>query len=329
MNGSISCRAIVVNTAQAARCLSATALLSIASGIACGQDFTAKPLRMITSAPGGGSDTTSRIIARALTENVGQQVVVDNRGNFGGEVLARSTPDGYTVLLDGFSLWLGAVLQRLTYDPVLFTPVTVATKAPNVIVVNASLPVKSVKDLIGLAKARPGVLNYSSGGIGGTAHLGGELFKSMAGVKIVNVNYAGTGQALNAVLGNEVQMMVANVMIATPHIKSGKLTGLAVGSLQPSPLIPDLPTVSASGLPGYESVTLLLIAAPPHTPGATVNRLNRDIVRVLNRPDIRERLLGIGVEAVGSTPQETAATIRSELTKWTKIIKEAGITPNS
>src|SRR4051812_25529534 len=151
--------AMLMNTARAVRGLAAIGLLSIGTGMACGQDFPLKPMRLITSAPGGGSDTTARIVARALSENTGQQVIVDNRGNFGGEVLAKSPADGYTMMLDGFSLWLGAVLQKLTYDPTQFTPVTVASRAPNVIVVNASVPAKSLKELIALAKSRPGALN--------------------------------------------------------------------------------------------------------------------------------------------------------------------------
>ncbi len=302
--------------------------LMIAAGTAQCQDFPNHTMRIITSAPGGSSDTQSRIIANALTTNLGQQVIVDNRGNIGGEILAKTPADGYTMMLDGFSLFLGTLIQPVPYDPLAFSPITIVVNVPNIIVVNASLPVKSVKELIALAKSKPGALNYGSGGTGGTAQLGAELFKSMAGVNIVNVNYQGTGQAMTALLANEVQMMVANATIATPHIASGKLRALAVASLQPTPLAPNLPTVAASGVPGYESLTPVAMVAPANTPKNIVNRLNQEIVKALARPEVKERFLAMGVETVGSTPEQCAALIKSEMAKWGKVIKDSGIVAN-
>jgi tripartite-type tricarboxylate transporter receptor subunit TctC len=257
---------------------------------------------------------------------MGQQVIVDNRGNFAGEVVIRAQPDGYTMLLDGPSLWLIPLLQRVSYDPVKdFAPVTIAVKAPNVLVVHPALPVSSVKELIALAKARPGELNYASGGIGGASHLSAELFRSMTGANIVSVNYKGTGPALNALIANEVQIMFANATIAIPHIKSARVKGLAVATLQPSALFPDLPTLAASGLPGMESIIVQGIVAPGKTPSALVNRLSEEIARVLHRPDVKERHLSIAVETVGSSPEAFAALIKDDMMKWGKVIKQAGI----
>ena len=285
-----------------------------------------KPIRIVTGASGGSSDFTARLIAQGLTENLRQQVIVDNRGNIDGELVAKAPPDGYTLLIDGASIWIGPLVQKTPYDPVRdFVPVTLAVSAPNVIVVHPSLPVKSVRELIALAKAQPGKLNYSSGGIGAASHLAAELFKSMAGVVIVNINYKGTGPALNALIAGEVQLMFANPAIASPHIKSERVRALAVTSLQPSPLMPDLPTVAAAGLPGFESVVIQGMFAPAGTPAALVNRLSREIVKVLNRPDVKERHFNTGVETVGSTPEELAAKIKSEMAKWGKVIKDAGI----
>ena len=313
-------------TLRPASWMFAVASMVFTAGAACGQDFPAKPIRIVTSAPGGGSDFTSRLIASGLTEALGQQVIVDNRGNFGGEVLAKAAPDGYTLLVDGASLWIGPLLQKTPYDPVRdFAPVTIAVSAPNVIVVHPSLPVKSVKDLIGLAKARPGELNYGSGGIGGASHLPAELFKSMTGVNIVNVNYKGVGPAMNALVAGEIHLMFASATVAAPHIKASRVRGLAVGSLNRSALLPELPTVAASGLPGFESVILLGMLTRAKTSAAHISRLNQEIVRVLNRGDIKERFFSTGVEIVGSTPEELAATIKADIVKWGKVIKDAGI----
>ena len=302
------------------------AISAFAPCAAHAQEFPTKPIRFVTGAAGGSSDFTARLIAQGLTESFRQQVIVDNRGNIDGELVAKAPPDGYTLLIDGASIWIGPLVQKTPYDPVRdFVPVSLAVSAPNVIVVHPSISVKSVRDLIALAKAQPGKLNYSSGGIGASSHLPAELFKSMAGVNIVNINYKGTGPALNALLANEVQVMFANPAIVASQIKAERVRALAVTSLEPSPLMPDLPTVAASGLPGFESVVIQGVLAPAGTPPALVNRLSREIVRVLNRPDVKERHFNTGVETVGSTPEELAARIKSEMAKWGKVIRDAGI----
>jgi tripartite-type tricarboxylate transporter receptor subunit TctC len=229
------------------------------------------------------------------------------------------------MMLDGPSLWLIPLLQRSPYDALRdFSPVSLAVKAPNVLIVSPSLGASSVKELIALAKARPGQLNYATGGIGNSSHLVGELFKSATGVNIVSVHYKGTGPALNALVAGEVHIMFGNATIAIPQIKAGKVKALAVASLQPSPLLPDVPTLADSGL-AIEATIVQGIVAPARTPAVLVNRLSQEIARVLNRPDVKERHFSIGVETVGSTPEELGAVIKSDVVKWGKVIKDLGI----
>ena len=301
-------------------------LMHVGTGAASAQSFPTKPIRIITAAPGGTSDFTSRLIARGLTEHLGQQVIVDNRGDFGAPILVKAPADGYTLLVDGSSLWLGPLLQKMPYDPLRdLVPITLAVRAPNVLVVSPALPVGSVKELIAVAKAKPGELNYASGGIGGASHLPAELFKTMTGLNIVNVNYKGTGPALNALVAGEVHLMFANATISTPHIKSGKVKALAVGSLERSAFLPELPTLASSGLPGFESVIVQAIVGPAGMPAPLVARINQEIVRVLMRTDIRERHALTSVETVGSSPEELAATVKGDMTRWGRVIREAGI----
>jgi tripartite-type tricarboxylate transporter receptor subunit TctC len=289
-------------------------------------NYPLKPLRIITAATGGSSDFTSRLIAHALTERLGQQVIVDNRGNLGGEILARLPPDGYNLLIDGASLWIGPLVQKMPYDALLdFAPVAIAVRAPNVIVVHPSLPVKSVKELVALARARPGELNYGSGGIGGASHLPAELFKSQASINIVNVNYKGTGPAISALMAGEVHVMFANAAIASPHMRSGKVRAVAVASLKQTPVFPDLPSLATSGLPGFEAGVVQGVVAPAKTPAALINRLNQEIVHVLNRADVKARHFTAGVETVASSPEELSATIKSDRARWGKVIKDANI----
>ncbi len=303
-------------------------LMVLGGGLASGQTYPNKPIRIVTIEPGGGGDLAARLIAQGLSGSLGQQVLVDNRG--GGviaiEIVAKAPPDGYTLLLYGGTLWIGPLLQNVSWDPVRdFSPITLAVTFPNIVAVHPSLPVKSVRELIALAQARPGELNYSSGSIGASTHLAAELFKSMAGVNIVRVPYKGGGPATIALVTGEVHLMFATVGLVTPHVKSGRLRALAVTTAQPSALAPGLPTVAASGVPGYESRSILGIFARARTPEVIINRLNQEIVRVLNRAEVKQRLFGSGVETVGSSPEESAATMKAETAKWGKVIKEAGI----
>ena len=303
------------------------ALLVLDMSVVSGQEFPTKPIRIVTSTPGGGSDFSSRIIAQNISGPLGQQVIVDNRsGVIGQEMVARAAPDGYTLIVDGSSLWIAPLLQPMPYDPVRdFAPVSLIGVVPNVLVVHPSLPVKSVKDLLALARARPGQLNYAAGNAGSAAQLSGELLKSMASVDIVMVPYKGTGPALNALLGGEVQLMFATAGSVTMHLRSGRLRGLAVTSSQSSPLVPGLPTVSATGVPGYETESSTGIFAPIKTPAAIIARLNQEIVRSLNRPDVKEKFFNTGIDIVASTADEFARVIKADMTKLGKLIRDAGI----
>ena len=302
-------------------------MMVLGAGMVFGQNYPNKPIRIVASAAGGSGDFAARLIAQGLSGALSQQVVVDNRGGvIPGEIVSKAPPDGYTLLIDAASFWIGPLLQETPYDPVKdFAPVTLTDSAPNVLVVNPSLPVKSVKELIALAKARPGELNYGSSSTGSSPHLAAELFNMMAGVKIVRVPFKGSGPAVISLLGGQVQLMFATAGSVAPHVKSGRLRALAVASLQPSALAPGLPTIAASGVPGYEAVAFEGMFAPAKTPVAIIDRLNQEIVRVLNRAEVKERFFNAGVETVGSTPEEFAAAIKSNVAKWGKLIKEAGI----
>ena len=301
------------------------------TAIVAAQNYPIKPIRLVTAEPGGGNDFAARLIVQGLGGSLGQPMIVDNRGGAGGliaaSVVAKSPPDGYTLLLYANNVWIIPLLQRnAPYDAVRdFVPITWAAKAPNAVVVHPSLPVKSVGQLIALAKARPGELNYGSGGNGSSTHLAVELFKSMARVDIVRVTFRGNAPALNALFAGEVQLMIAPAGSLASHLNSGRLRLLAVTSAQPSPLLPGLPTMAASGLPGYESMQIYGVFAPARTPAAIVQRLNDEIVRVLRRPDVKEKFLAAGVEPVGSTPQELGTTMKSEIVRIGKVIKDAGI----
>ncbi|HYC48099.1 MAG TPA: tripartite tricarboxylate transporter substrate binding protein [Burkholderiales bacterium] len=303
--------------------LGATAVVA-----AHGQTFPTRPVRIVTTAPGAANDLFARMIAQGLTDSFGTQVIVDNRG--GGllaiETAARATPDGYTLLLYSNGLWTLPLVQKVSYDAVRdFAPVSLVGRQPNVLVVHPSLPVSSVKDLVALAKSKPGQLNYGSGSTGSTPHIAAELFKHQAGIDVVRVNYKGAGPALVALVAGEVQLMFPTAGSAAAHVKSGKLKALAVTSAQPSSLAPGLPTVAAAGLPGYESVAPFGIFAPAGTPNAIVQRLSDEIAKVVNRPEVKRRFLDNGVEVVASSPQELAATIKADTTRLTKLVNEAGL----
>ena len=304
-------------------------LLAAGAGVASGQDYPNKPVRMVTAAPGAAGDFVARLVALGLTESWGQQVIVENRGGSGVipiEIVAKALPDGYTLLVFGSTLWLLPFIQKVSYNPIGdFSPITLAAVTPLLLVVHPSLPVKSITELIALAKSRPGELNYASGISGSATHLPAELFKAMAGVNIVRVAYKGGAPAISALIGGEVQVMFATASGAGPHVNSGRLRALAVTSAQPSALFPGLPTVAASGLPGYDAASIMCIFAPAKTPAALVGRLNRDIVRVLNRAEVKERFIKAGSEVVASSPKELAAAMKSDMATMGKVIRDAGI----
>ncbi len=294
--------------------------------------YPARPIRMIVpSAPGSGPDIMARAIGQKLTEAFGQQVVIDDRpgagGIIGSEAAAKSAPDGYTLIMAnaGSHSVNASLYSKLPYDPVRdFAPVTLVSTAPNILIVHPSLPAKTVKELIALAKAKPGQLAFGSGGNGSTAHLSGEMFKTMAGIDIVHVPYKGSPSAVLAVISGQIAMAMPNIPPALPHVKSGKLKALAVTTAKRSAAAPELPTVAESGLPGYEATAWFGVLAPAGTPRDIIDRLNAIIVKSLRAPDMRERLLADGAEAVGNTPDEFAAIIKRDIAKWAVVVKKSG-----
>ena len=286
------------------------------------------PLRIVTSEPGGGSDFTARVVAQGLSQSLGQQVIVDNRAGTvtAAQIMTKAAPDGHTLLSYNNSLWTLPLLQPMFYDVLRdFAPVTLATRSPNILVAHPSLPVAGVRELVAYAKTNPGALNYASGTVGSTNHLAAELFKALAGVNIARVSYKGSGFAVNDLIGGQVQLMFATSGSIAPHVKSGRLRALAVTSAQPSALAPGLPTIAASGVPGYEAVTMYGLYAPVKTADAIIARLHREAARFLQTPDIREKLFAAGVETVGGSPQEFALAIKADIARLAKVVKDADI----
>ena len=306
----------------------AIGLMVLGAGSASGQNYPTKPVRIVTTVTGGSQDLTARLIAPKLAERLGQQVIVDNRGGIiSMELVAKAPADGYTLLLASASLWTSQFLRDdVPWDVMRnYSPIALLVTSPNILVVHPSLPVRSVKALIALAKAKAGELNYSSGQSGASSHIAGELFKAMASVNIVRVAYKGQGPAMLSLITGEAQLSFPNAASATPFMKSGKVRALAVTSAQPSALAPGLPTVAASGLPGYESKAMLGMFAPARTPAPIIDRLNLEIGRVLNSADVKQRLFDSGAEAIASSPAELSAAIKSEMATTGKLIKDVGI----
>jgi len=294
------------------------------AGKVCAQDYPAKVIRIVTSPPGGSNDFVARLLVKGMAEKLGWQVVVDNRPTIlAPEVVMRTAPDGYTILVTGGTFVTGYLFDKLPYEPLRdFAPITLTHRQPNILVVHPSLPVKSVKELIALAKAKPGELNYGSSGVGSTNHLSGELFNSMTGARIVRINYKGVGPAVTALLSGEVHLMYANLAAVSPYLQTNRLRPLAITSAEPSALRPGLPTMAASGLPGFETVVMTGVYAPAGTPATIVSRLNQGIVQVIHLQEIKERFSSIGIETVGSSPQELTAAMKTEITRTAKLIKE-------
>lgn len=314
-------------TSNGCRAAAACGALFVAAA-AYAQEYPTKPIRIVTSEAGGGNDLQARLVSRGISGPLGQQVIVENRpsGVIPGDIVAKAQPNGYTLLLYNNTLWTGPLIQLAPYDPVRdFSPIALVARGPNVLVVNSTVPARSVAELIGLAKARPGELNYASSGTGATNHLAAELFKVMAGVDIVRIGYKGAGQALNDLIAGQVQVMFPTAGAAAPHVKAGRVRALAVTSAEPSTLAPGVPTVAASGLPGYESIAIYGLFAPARTPGLIIGRLNAEVARVLGTADVREKLAAVGMEAGGGNPGLLAATVKSEMARMARVIKAAGI----
>ena len=300
---------------------------------ALAQDWPSKPLRFIApNLPGGPTDILARLIGQKLAESLGQPVVIENRagaaGNIGTEAAAKAPPDGYT-LVTGNNATFGAnvsLYKRLGFDPVKdFAPVILVATQPNILVVHPSLPVNSVRELIALAKARPGQLNYSGSGMGANAHLAAELFKSMTGTSIVHIPYKSAAPALTDLIAGQTQLMFATALSVVPYIKANRVRALGVTTAKRSRSVPDVPTIAEAGVPGFEASTWHGVLVPAGTPVAIVDRLNAEINRTLQQADVRDRLAALGAEIVGGTPKEFTDHIQREIPKWAKVIKIAGV----
>src|SRR4051812_30971151 len=294
--------------------------------------FPEKPVRFVVGfTPGGPSDILARALGQKLADGWRSPVVIENRpgagGNVAAEAVAKASADGYTWLLGNNSILATnqSLYRSLAYDPVKdFAPVALVAIQPNILVVNPDVPAKSVRELIALAKSKPGRLNYASSGSGAAAHLAGELFKTMTGTDMVHVPYKGAQPALTDVIAGQAQLMFATSASVIPYIKAGRLRALAVTTARRSASVPDLPTVAEAGVPGFEAITWHGVVVPAATPAALVERLNRDIVTALREGDLRERLESLGAEVAAGTPREFADYIAAEIPKWTKVVKDSG-----
>lgn len=308
------------------------ATLACMSVLAQSDLYPSRPIRIIVAyPPGGGVDIAARVIGQKLTEAFGQQAIIDNRGGAGGNIAmdlaARAQPDGYTLIMTaaGPTAINVSLYGKLSFDPIRdFAPVARVASTIYALVVHPSVEARSVKELLALAKARPGKLTFASTGIGGPPHLAGELLKTMTDVNLVHVPYKGTGPALSELIGGQVTMMFSDAIAASPHINAGKLRGLAVSSPKRFALTPNLPTVAEAGVPGYAAVGWTVLLAPAGTPRAIIRKINTEVVRVLPLPEVKEKLAGDGSEFGKNTPEELGVFIREEIAKWGKVIKASG-----
>jgi tripartite-type tricarboxylate transporter receptor subunit TctC len=311
--------------------LKAAAVLLALTATAAAQDYPNRPVRLIIPFPPGGSnDVVGRVMATALSEVLGKQVVVDNRAGAGGvigtEVAANSPPDGYTLLVISIAHTVNPWLYKLTYDPIKsFVPVGIMASGTNVLVVNPELPVKSVKELIALAKEKPGQLQYASAGIGSFQHLGGELFKLEAGVDLLHVPFKGGGPSMIDVIGGHTKIMFSSLVQTTPHIKSGKLRALGTGGATRSPVLPDVPTIAEAGVPSYQAINWWGILAPVGTPQPIIDKLHGALAKVQNSPETQKQLSTEGASVVQMSSAEFGKFMQAEMTRWERVVKEGKI----
>ena len=310
------------------------ASIGISADCVFAQNYPTRPIRLVVaSSPGGASDILARMLAQKLSDDLAQQVVVDNRGGASGvigtDIVAKAVPDGYTLLIIQPSLTINpSMISKLPYDAVRdLAPVSLVVDAAQIMAVNPSVAAKNVKDLIALAKAKPGDLMIGSPGVGTSPHLVAELFKLTAGVDMPQVLFKGSGMAHISLMSGEVSVAFSTVLSALPHVKSGKIRALGVTALKRVAVVPDVPTIAESGLPGFESSQWFGILAPARTPRPIIERLYQALLRGSNSPDVKERLLAQGVDVVNKKPEEFAAVIKRELVQWAKVIKAAGIKP--
>jgi tripartite-type tricarboxylate transporter receptor subunit TctC len=320
---------------RAAMSVLAVAIAAAAAAPASAQGYPSRPVRIIIGfPPGGATDLVSRLMAPKYVAAFKQQFIVDNRpganGTIGSNIAAKSTPDGHTIHLATIgSLVISPAITKVPYDPIRdFAPISQAVALQNIFIVHPALPATSLKELIALAKAKPGALNYATSGQGSPGHLAAELFKSMAKVNIAHVPYKGGGPALTDLIAGHVEIFVAVISTAIPQVKAGKARALAVTGGKRAVALPDVPTVAETGLKGYVATNWYVYVAPAATPRAIIERLHKETVAILNLPDVKETLLNRGIDAVPSSPEQFAAHIRKETDKWTKVIREAGLKAN-
>ena len=310
-------------------CLGCAALLQGAPAPA--QNFPVKPVRLVVPlAPGGGGDLVSRLIAQKISEPLGHPVVVENRPGgstiIGTEIVARSAPDGYNLVMATSSHGINPSLYKLPFDPVKdFTGIAFVATSPMMLTVHPNVPARNLQELIAVAKAHPGKMNYGSSGIASIVHLAGELLNVSAGIRTVHIPYKGTGPALTDLIGGQIDMMFASPVPTIPHVKSGKLRAIAMASPQRSPAMPELPTVAESGLPGFEAATFYIVLGPANMPAAVVNRLSSEIVKASQLPDVKERMALEGANVIAGNSQQAIAHIESEIARWAKVVKAARI----
>jgi tripartite-type tricarboxylate transporter receptor subunit TctC len=313
----------------------AFSVVCLVSAGATAQNYPARPIRLVVGfAPGGSTDVTARIIAERLTTTLGQQVIVDNRsgagGNIGADIVAKSNPDGYTVLMatTGVMAFNHYLYSKLPYSAEKdLAPVTQVGSLPLILIVPAALPARSVKELVAMAKSRPGKYSFGSSGVGGATHVTAELFKALAAIDIVHVPYKGSGQMMADLLGGQVQIAFDQIASSIAHVKSGKLRALGITTAKRSALMPDLPTIAEAGVAGYEATSWNGFAVRAGTPRAIVNRLREETREAMAVPEIKDRLFGLGIEPVGGTPEQFAVHIRAERDKWIPLFRKIGIKP--
>ncbi len=305
-------------------------VLALTSAVAA-QDYPTKPVRLIIPFPPGGSnDVVGRLIAAKLSDRLGKQVVVDNRGGAGGvigtEITANAPHDGYTIQIISLAHAVNPWLYKLPYDPIKsFAPISILASGPNVLAVNPSFPVNSVKELVALAKQKPGEIQYASAGVGSFQHLGGELFKLDAKVNMLHVPFKGGGPAMIDVIGGHTKLLFSSLVQTTPHIRSGKLKALGTGGAKRNPVLPDVPTIAEAGVPGYEAVNWWGLVAPAGTPAPIIARLHKAVQEVQDAPDVQKQFSSEGAEIVRMGSAEFGAYIENEMKKWQRVVKEGGI----
>jgi tripartite-type tricarboxylate transporter receptor subunit TctC len=302
------------------------ATTAVPANVSYAQPYPGRYIRLLATEPGGGNDLVARLVAQGMEKLLGQRLIVENHpGRIIGEMAGAASPDGYTLMVASSTFLFAQLFEKTKYDALAdFAPVSMLARAPNILVVHPRLPVNTTEELVALAKRKPGELNYGSGGTGSAAHLAAEMFKQMAGVDIVRVNYKGTGPAINDLIGGQVQLVFAPAQAVTQHVGTGRLRALAVTSPRPSVLTPGLPTIAASGLAGYEMEVMYAIVAPANVAASIVDTLNTAAARYLSQDECKQRFLGIGLEAVHSSPDALGATMKAEIAKVAGLLGKSG-----